>query len=515
MSTLKTGLSLAPIFSDNMILQRDKEFKVWGKSTETYPIMITLGAEQVTVYPVEGRWQAVLPPMKAAESEEMTIYSVGSSEKIVVKNVAIGEVWIAGGQSNMEWFLRWDAEASKSIASANHPLIRYYETPKITYEGQDRDEDFSDSGFWRLCDPKDAPFFSAVGYYFAHELYNSLNVPIGIVGCNYGGSSASTWLEETYLENDEDLRSYLRDYEENKNKLSPDEYEAKFKKQRSMLTHPETNAFMEKLNSGELEHGEQVSKPADDEMEEFISLYSIMGPKSFNRPSGLYHTMVKTIAGYASRGVIWYQGESDVNKADIYDKLFASMIRCWRETWDDELLFFFVQLAPFTANQSSFDKMYPIIRQRQEQVSKTVPNAYMASIMDAGMEFDIHPRRKRPVGERLALLTRGKVYGENIICESPEVRHAVRKDLSVTVELNHVGTGLKLEGHTLNGLQVFIRDEEITDFNAEIGKDVLSITSEKFDQASRVQIRYAWKDYVEVNLYSSVGLPVKPFMIEI
>jgi sialate O-acetylesterase len=179
-------LSLAKIFSDNMVLQRDKEITIWGNSNDIHAVTVVLGDKQVTVSPVNGIWKAVLSPMKATESCEMRVTSNEIGEQILVRNVAIGEVWIASGQSNMEFALKFDAEAADSIATANNPLIRFFDSPKISCEGHELDEDFSEYGFWKTCNSTNAPHFSAVGYYFAQQIFNSLKVPIGIVECNWG-----------------------------------------------------------------------------------------------------------------------------------------------------------------------------------------------------------------------------------------------------------------------------------------------------------------------------------------
>ncbi|MBT2293139.1 hypothetical protein J7E73_29305 [Paenibacillus albidus] len=496
--------SLAKIFSDNMVLQRDKEIRIWGTGSDNLSIIVTLGDHQAVVNPLNGQWEVFLPPMPATTSCELRVTSSDLDEQIIIQNVAIGEVWIAGGQSNMEFRLKYDEEAEDVLVTADNPSIRFFDVPKVSYEGQECDEDYSEFGFWRVCNPTNASYFSAVGFYFAMQIYKSLNVPIGIVGCNWGGTTASTWVSEADLESDEDLRIYLREYAEATRDLDVEQYDERFKQAELGLQSPEGKAFMEMLLTKTVSM-EEISAY-------LLPKYALIGPKSENRPAGLYNTMVKQIAGFAARGVIWYQGESDGAKAGIYDKLFSAVIRRWRDVWNDELPFLFVQLAPFGTWMIAHGGHYPIVRAQQEKVSKMVPKAYMASIMDAGMEFDIHPKNKRPVGERLALLARGKVYGENIVCEAPEVEHVTKTGTSLKIKFCHAGEGLVVKGDRINGLQLLINEEEINEFDTDVQDDLLLIRSDKINQTDKIEVRFAWMDYVKVNLYSSAGLPAKPFI---
>ena len=499
-------LELASIFSNNMILQRGKEIRIFGSGEDFKPVTVSINNVSKTVYPEGGKWVAALPPMEPAISCELKVSTENS--EITIYNVAIGEVWIAGGQSNMEFALKYDAEAKDSIPSVKNPDIRFFDCPKKSYAGQENIKDMSEYGFWRCCDPENAPYYSAVGFYFAQKIYESQKVPVGIIGCNWGGTTASAWLDEKYLAADKDLEIYLREYEEIIKNLDLNEYENKISQQEAFFDSAQFKAMSEAMLAGSPSAQiEEESSNAD--------LFTIMGPKSFNRPSGLYHFMVEEIAGYSARGVIWYQGESDVVKAALYNKLFSSVIQCWRDAWKDELPFLFVQLAPFKKWLMATGDLFPVIREQQEFVSRTVPKVYMASIMDSGMEFDIHPKRKRPVGERLSLLARNKVYGEDIISEAPEVDRATYQQGRIIINFVNAGNEIFLEGNKINGLQVFVNEVEIHDFNSGVRKDSIYIESDKFNYIGIIQVKFAWMPYVEVNLYSSAGLPVKPFKISL
>ena len=189
------------------------------------------------------------------------------------------------------------------------------------------------------------------------------------------------------------------------------------------------------------------------------------------------------------------------------------MIRCWRDAWKEELPFLFVQLAPFGSWMGATGEKYPILRQKQEWVSKNVPNTYMASIMDAGMEKDIHPKNKKVVGERLALLARKNVYGENILCEAPEFESAEVADGELKLYFTHVGEGLHIFGKQLNALELVVDGDLVTKYKAFAKGNVLSIQTHEIKKASRVDVNFAWTAFSEVNLYNSAKLSAKPFQM--
>ncbi|MEX1307523.1 MAG: sialate O-acetylesterase, partial [Eubacteriales bacterium] len=460
---------------------------------------------------VNGRWLVTLPPMDTAISCQMIIAS--QSEEIVLSNVAIGEVWIAAGQSNMDFPLKYDSDASDVAPYYENQNIRFYDCPKITYPGQEKTEDFSNSGIWRISEPQCTPDFSAVGFYFAKKLYEKYQVPIGIISCHMGGTSASTWMDEKYLADDEDLKVYIDEYQNALKTLDMDAYEKAYQEVKDLYKNPEFELVINGLfattfyTKQHMEHAyiESVRK----------ALADLVGPKYINRPAGLYQTMVKPIIGYTVRGTIWYQGETDDKKAALYGKLFSSVIRCWREAWQDDFPFIFVQLAPFDIWMRDTGVNYPQVREQQERVSKNVPNAHMISIMDQGMAYDIHPKQKKPVGERLALMAMGKVYGEDILCEPPEFENMLRDDSKIVIDFKNAGEGLVLKGDSISGLQVFVENQEIKKFEAFILNNRLYIYCKKFIFAKVVEVRYLWKGYTKANVFNSAGLPAKPFKVSL
>lgn len=511
---LEKSFSVADIFGDHMVLQRDKPIKIWGKSRVLQTIHCFVNGKEVAYTQTEkGVWAITLPPMEAARNLHIGLSGDNEKEIYLFNHVAVGEVWIAGGQSNMEFLLAWDAEGEQAINGADNPDIRFFDCPKIKFTGQNDEDDLSQYGFWRTCDKANAPFFSAVGFYFANKIYEQYQVPVGIVGCNWGGTTAATWLDEGYLREDEKLAHLIQNYEDGLKQLNMEGYLSDEKKARELLKNPYAKKFMSyimKHTPGRLLRP-IFSIPIKSSNKNLVPV----GPRSENRPAGLYHTMVEKIAPYSARGVIWYQGESDDNHADLYARLFSTLIRCWRDTWEDEIPFLFVQLAPYERWLGLTAKNFPVLREQQALVSKTVPGAYMVSIMDAGSRFDIHPKNKRPVGERLALLARGKVYGEDILCQAPEAAHAKLENGHLIIAFNHVGKGLYIKGKKLKNLWLFGDDKEIKPLKVSIGKDNIRIQTEKMQNAKEIEVQLAFGNYAEINLYNSADLAAKPFRMKV
>lgn len=499
-------LSMSKVFSDNMVLQRGKKISVWGEAESGSEVTVIFNDAEVTVTAEANRWMAELPPMEACSGCEMHVKD-DKGQTIVFKNVAVGEVWIAGGQSNMEMNMYADADFEEAKRDVDYPQIRFFDCPRTSYDGQLDDEDYSEYGFWRSLTADDIEYFSAVGHYFAKKLHSELDVPIGIIGCNWGGSPAAAWTHESYLTGE--LECYLQDNEEVLKNLDWDSYLNDFKAERARMNSPQAKEAMRNMMKTPMLKPMKFDFKLDEKkMREYMN-----GPYSPFRACGLYHTMLEKIMPYTAAGVIWYQGEADTHRAHLYDKLFGEMIRCWRDGWKDELPFLFVQLAPFKALEASNCQSFVPVREMQEKVSKTVPNTYMACIMDVGMEYDIHPKKKKPVGERLALLALGKVYGKDILCESPEATHIQKGKGTLTVTFDHSGEGLYIDGDRINSLELLLDGKPVEDFTVTVDGSQMYINSPLITEEANVELRFAWEDFCVDNLYNSADLPAKPFVL--
>ncbi len=498
-------LKPAMIFSNKMVLQREKDIPVWGTASPGAVVTVELDGSRVeTAADPNGNWRAVLPPHEAGTGCQLRVTSGG--EERFFQDVCVGEVWLAGGQSNMEYLLGFEKHIDEVLAGQMNPMIRFFDYPEVSYEGQLDDYNYCNNGFWRGCTKEDLPWFSAVGYYFAQNIQKSLNIPVGIIGCNWGGTPACAWMDTKYLTGN-DGEVWVREFEDAVRDLDVAGYQKAFRanpgNDRTDQLHDPFGIQVVKIG---LSREQQLKL-----MESMPAAPDPNGPWYERRPGGLYETMLKKVHPYAVRGAIWYQGESDDTHPEEYATVFSQMIRCWRDLWQEDLPFLFVQLAPFRNWLACSGLAYPRVRASQERVSKTVPNTWMASIGDAGMEWDIHPKDKLPVGERLALLARGHVYGQDILCDAPEFLSAEKANGRVAICFSH-GEGLHIAGdalHAMVGVNGAGKCREISAGEIQDGKLILHGCDDI------VTLQYAWTDYCEVNLYNAAGIPAKPFEVKL
>ena len=510
------------LFRDGCVLQRGKPIVIWGEGENGKEVTVTLAGRMARCVVTNGRWECTLPPMDAARRMELVI-SCGK-EMEVLRNVSIGEVWIAGGQSNMEFFLRYDAQWEDVLALPHNPDIHMFNVARLAYPEQAKD--VSDSGYWFEEGDAAWPFFSAPGYSFARNIQPHLGVPVGIIGCNWGGTSASTWMDESYME-PEPLNAYLKEYEAAIEGKSEEElirqeifaYEAEDSERRR-------NEWAEVMYGMSLKEQEEYMRRGKEHPEP----ENPMGPYNVGRPGRLYHQMLEKIIPFSARGVLWYQGETDESHPAIYDQLFTAMIRCFRDSFRQELPFLFVQLAPYGRWLESSGLAYPELRRRQEMVSRTVPDVHMVSIMDLGMYEDIHPKRKMEVGERLALMARGKVYGEPILCESPSLAGARREEGGILLSFSETGDGLWEAEAEPEEEEEASRPSELTgpaeqkdgfvvsqngqacriEAVAIAGKDRIFLRVPGLTEEP-CRVSFAEVPYVRVRFYNSADLPLRPF----
>lgn len=505
-------IRLADIFQSGMVLQRGKPLALWGESDRAQRVAVFLNRSPLTTLSIAGpgAFRAELPALEAAEGAELR-FRCEDGQDLTLENVDIGEVWIAGGQSNMEFFLCYDAEAPEVLAGADDPHLRSYTVARYAFdeEAQDGFKDDGDWNRWLPATPENAPHFSAVGWYFARKLREALRVPVGIVNCNWGGTTASTWLDESFLRQDAALSVYLDDFAQATAGQDAARYRAEDRAFRGRKP-----VYRDRLNIYKMYGSHRLWCKF---LEKYICSGPIqpMGSLHHNAPGRLYQSMLRKIVPYTCKGVLWYQGESDMHHAEVYARLFTALIGCWRRDWGEELPFLFVQLAPFDRDCGFVASGFPEIRRQQEAVEKAVPNVWMTSIMDIGMAHDIHPKKKRPVGERLALLARAKVYGEHILSQEPQLRAARRSKNGVRLEFDHAGEGLFLAGKRLNGLSVFADGVPVRRWRAETDADALCVRARLIGQAERIRVEFAETPYCQVNLYNSAGLPARPFSCEI
>jgi sialate O-acetylesterase len=415
--------------------------------------------------------------LKAGGSPES--FTVDGKNRIRFNNVLIGEVWICSGQSNMEWPLSRSLEPQEDIAKSDLPNIRLYTVPKNKASEPQADV----KSVWLECKPVNTPWFSAVAFYFGRSLEQARKVPIGLIHTSWGGSPAEVWMSRSVLESNP---NYLLDI------IVPSDLAVK--KHKDALA-----AYQEQVAALKREGKTATNQP----------------PRSPGWvPSELFNGMINPIVPFGARGAIWYQGESNAGRAHQYRTLYPDMIKNWRTVWGvKDFTFLAVQLAPFKARKTEpGESDWAELREAQLLATK-MPGVGMAVITDCGDEKDIHPKAKKPVGERLALLARGLAYREaGLVYSGPVYKSlSVKKDKAV-LRFDHVGGGLVAKDGDLKGFAICGEDRKWVWAKAEItGKKDDEITVSHASVTKPVAVRYGWADFPEVNLFNKEGLPATPF----
>lgn len=427
----------------------------------------------------------------------------------------------------MEFHMRYDADMESEKEVCTNSNIRFFDYPEVSYVGQIEEADYGRFyGFWRKAEPDQLERFSAVGYYFARDLQKKYGVPVGIIGCNWGGTPACAWMPwEAVAEGGG--QAYLDEYNEAVESLNLAEYDEKFRKNPGSWRVDQLSDSINDL----MMYGCPMSQIEEKLMERGLDLSQIdwsalvpgTGPKYERRPSGLYESMLQPIAPYAIRGVIWYQGETDGDcHPEIYKSLFPALIKSWRELWDEELPFLFVQIAALEQWLECVGTPYVEIREAQQYTADTVPGTGMAVITDAGMRSDLHPKKKYPVGHRLALLAENKVYGEGVLCEAPTLSGVRAEDGRLILEFENTGDGLylagvlphgqKVDAGKFGGLQVFQDGVELNPEFLEAGAcgNQVIVTGNVIRADVSTQVKIAKTGWYLVNLYNSEHIPARP-----
>lgn len=477
----RAEVRLPALFSDNALFQQGRRIPVWGWATPGERVTVEFAGRRASaVAGADGRWRANLPAFRAGGPYDLRVSGAG---ELLRTNILVGEVWVASGQSNMEWPMRLTVEAGPAIDAAYNNHIRLFTVPKLKSDVPVDDV----KSQWLPARPEYLTNFSATAYYFARSLQAARGVPVGIIHTSWGGSPAEVWMRQGVLSAVPEFQDdILAAYAETKRKSD------------------EAVAAWEKEAAEARAQGKQPARGR---------------PGAPWKPTELYNGMIAPLIPYAIAGALWYQGESNAGRADQYARLFPSMILNWREDWDQgDFPFLFVQLAPWDKNRrrtmaeitaAPGDSDWAELRESQLLTTKLLPNAGMAVITDVGDKDDIHPQQKREVGERLALLARDLAYGERIVASGPEFRRLSVRDGEAVLSFDHVGAGLEARGGSLQGFQIAGSDRKWVWADARIEGDKVIVSSPKV--AAPVAVRYGWADFPVVNLWNKDGLPATPF----
>src|ERR1051325_1710335 len=467
---------LPNVFTDHLVLQQGMSVPVWGWADDGEKVTVEFKGKKVSSVAKGGAWKVNLSSMKA--DAKPAVLKVSGKNTVEIKDVLVGEVWVASGQSNMEFPMARSFESAADIAVSANPLIRILHVPKTKANSPTNNI----GAAWTVASPEVVPGVTAVGYYFVRDLQKARGVPVGLIQSDWGGSPAEVWMSEPVLSASAE---YKRDI--------LDAYAGQL-------------ANFEKAKAGYDKRVAELkqAKKLDD-------LKKLQPPRAPWKPTELYDGMIAPLIPYAIKGAIWYQGESNAGRAEQYRRLFADMIRNWRHDWSQgDFTFLAVQLAPFHAiEKEPKDCTWAELREAQQLISKVLPNAGTVAINDVGDEKDIHPTKKRPVGERLAVAARGIAYGEKITWSGPTFRELSIKGSNATISFDHVGKGLEARGGELTGFAICGEDKKFVWAKAEIRGDKVIVSSPEV--ARPVAVRYGWADYPVVNLWNKDGLMASPF----
>lgn len=510
-------MKVAAIFSENMVLQCDKQVCVFGTGDEKESVQILIDDIDIKTTVKNGRWKAYLPAHRSGGPYVMTLK--GANECIELANVMYGEVWFAGGQSNMELELQNADFGEKELSEADYKDIRYYnviKTPYIDEKILQKEETQS----WHMC--KDGNFrdMSGVAYFFAKKTYEMLKIPIGIIDCYQGGTSISCWLSEENLNALPEGKPYIEAYEEVVCNQSEEEYEKAF---------ADYNASLDAYNQRVAELKQRKPDIKMEEINEKAGDYPWpppMGRKSLYRPCGLYETMISRVAPYTIRGILYYQGEEDAEKTNAYDRLLVQLITQFRKDWEDgELPFIIVQLPMFIAKNQKENYTWPQIRHAQEYTYKLVPYTGLAVLLDLG-EFDnIHPTDKKTPGTRIALQVLEKIYKLPVSGSAMFFRFAKTEKHRVCLSFDNTYGKIQINENQLLDIRDAEVDGEPVGFEvsddgkkwygarAFINGENIYVWKSGMDHPAYV--RYGYFNYGKVNVYNGAGLPLAPFSEDI
>jgi len=459
-SKAKTSLKLAGIFGSNMVLQRDADTAIWGtaKPKGTVVIDLSWSSKDVRVaVDAHGKWKGQISTPKASKGLTITVKSGG--EEVLLDNVCSGEVWICSGQSNMQWKMRGfgPKHFEEDVKKAKFPQIRFCDVPQVIALEEQSDV----KARWSVCNPQSVMSFSAVAYFFGTRLHQELDVPIGLVSTSWGGSAIEGWISP------EVLKKKLSKYDE----LTKDYVKWK----------ADTGAVYTRLAKGR--------------------------PKGLNQssPSVLYNSMIKPLIPFNFRGVIWYQGESNVRRPMEYRKIFPAMIRDWRTRWGiGDFPFYYVQIAPWAYKREPIPASF--LREAQ-MMALSEPNTGMVTTMDVGDVGNIHPKDKKPVGERLALLALAHDYGKSgIVYSGPLYKGFKVEGGKIRLKFSHVGGGLTAKGEgELSHFTIAGSNKKFVPAQAVIDGDEIVVSSDSVRKP--VAVRFAWGSGDEPNFMNKEGLP--------
>lgn len=482
-SPASASLTIAPVFTDHAVIQRNAPVPIWGTATPGQHVVVKFGSQSVaTTADADGTWRLDLASMEAnAESQSLTV--IGDTT-IVLHDILVGDVWLCGGQSNMEWTLQNSRDAETEIAAADFPLIRHFKvakriaaTPITTL-----------SGAWVASTPATAGHFTAVGYFFARRLHTELDVPIGLLNSTWGGTPVEAWLPPSLIENPD---------------LAVDVASHQVKISEGILAG--NQRYRDQLQAW------TAARQAADEARQPFALEKPdrpWQPGPFKTATVLHNGMIAPLLPYRVAGALWYQGEGNAGQPATYRSMFSALIEMWREGFEHpDLPFYWAQLASWD-NGGGDSTDWAFLREAQHQTLE-LPHTGQAILMDIGEAHDIHPRNKQDVGDRLARIALAEHYGADVAFRGPAHATVTFKENTAIVAFDHAAGLTTRDGDAPRGFEIAGADQNFLPVeSATIDGETVVLTT-LLDNPRYV--RYAWRRWVDANLQNGEGLPAEPF----
>jgi sialate O-acetylesterase len=491
---LMAELRTPAVIGNHMVLQQNHLNPIWGWDKPNTAIEVKIsGQSHKTVSDTKGYWRVTLSPMKASTSPK--VMSIQGSSSLTYENILVGEVWLCSGQSNMGWNLGQADDKDLESLGANFPHLRIISIPQVgTQEPQN---DFK--GKWDEVSPGSAIDFSAVGFLFGRRLHQVLRVPVGLIDNAWGGSACEAWIPRDRLNRLGVAKPYIDQW-----KKTEAHYD--FEKLQT--------AYKEKLQAWQ--NRQIAARKAGKVATEIRPRAPRNQMTGQHRPANLYNGVLHPIIGYGIKGTIWYQGESNADRAHAYREVFPLMIQSWRDAWKQgDFSFYWVQLADYREEMKDpVPENWPELREAQTMTLDKLKNVGEAVIIDTGEGRDIHPRNKQTVANRLARHALARDYGYDIPHQSPRYQSMKVVGNKIILSFDHVGAGLYCFDTTQpQGFAICGKDQKFVWGHAKLkGKNSVEVWSEEIEDP--VAVRYAWMNNPACNLYrrdGSVTLPVTPF----
>ena len=480
------AVSLAPLFREGAILQRDQPVPVWGKAAPGEQVTVGFGGQSLVTRADEaGRWSVRLAPLAASDQPRELV--VSGENTLRVRDVLVGEVWLCSGQSNMAWTVSQIGADTATLSSAADPLLRQF---KITQTLSSTPLDTL-SGDWVASRTGSVGDFSAVAYFFARELRTRLGVPVGLINSSWGGTQIESWLSPAAIAESPHAGSVAAEWAK---RIA--DYPAAQARYESLLAKWESDRAKALAANKPFTR----NKPRRPE-----------GAGTRWEPGAIYHAMIHPLRPAAIRGVIWYQGETNAPRYDEYRDLFPRLIQQWRADFNQPALpFYFVQLANIdrSASVDPTARQWAFLREAQSGALR-LPATGQALAIDIGEANNIHPRNKQEVGRRLALLALSEVHALPLPAYGPRFERAERSGEALRIRFLHADGLESSSGANLTGFELAGEDRVFHDASARIEGDTVLVSSPAVP--APVAVRYAFKNNPPVSLKNRHGLPAEPF----